>query len=201
MALQIKNKPRYGGKKSVSYWGKRGTTLRYLFLFLIGILLGSIYSAAAGTDSIAFRILQNQMESIPESSLWQLLQNRFLFVAIMVLYLIIAGSCLWGRYMVPAVPILFGLAQGAEITFLLLGLGWNALRYLLLCVVLPKSMMLVLLILLCNISRSRCIRMVENPSDRGSSALGLPQILLASLLLLLCLLEQFLQMKCVSWIL
>ena len=78
-----------------SLWKKRGTTIQYLLYFAAGVLLGSIAAVLCGAESIPCRILVNQLRAIPEQGLWALWRERLLFMAILLLYLMIAARCLW----------------------------------------------------------------------------------------------------------
>ena len=80
-----------------SLWKKRGTTIQYLLYFAAGVLLGSIAAVLCGAESIPCRILVNQLRAIPEQGLWALWRERLLFMAILLLYLMIAARCLWDR--------------------------------------------------------------------------------------------------------
>lgn len=202
MAVKAKHRlKRHPGQTAAAFWQRRGATIRYLLIFLAGVLLGSIYAVANGMDSLPYRILVNQLKAVPDATILTLLQNRVLFAGIVVLYLLIAGSCLWGKYMIPAVPLLYGISQGAVVSFILIGVGWNALAFLALCVLLPKTLLLIILILLCNISRSRCMRLSTGAAESSTDGLRLLQIILTILLLFQCFLEQYLLMKNVSMIL
>lgn len=183
-----------------SYLKKRSVTIRCLFFLLAGVLLGSIYAVAAGKDSLVCTILVHQLSTTPECTLWGLLRERLLFAAILVFYLLIAGGSLWGKYLIPAAPLLFGLSQGINITYLLILLGWNSWRYLTVCIILPKAILTAILLILCNISYQRFSVFSstgEPQKGGGMSALWWVAVIA---LLLECLLEQFLRMKLIGWI-
>ena len=110
-------------KQIKSLWQVRKSTIKYLLCFGIGLLLGSLAAVICGSESIPFRILLNQLAILPKHDLWTLWREKLLFTAIIVLYLLIAARCLWGNPLILATPILFGVGQGAIITFLLMLLG------------------------------------------------------------------------------
>ena len=143
-------------KRQESLWKKRKTTIKYLLLMLCGLLLGSIAAVMCGVDGLPCRIILNRLAAIPSESLWTLWWEKALFMAILLLYLLIAGRCLWGNGMISAAPLLFGMAQGAAVTFLLMLLGWGGMGYLLAAYILPKTVQLAGLILLCNTAHSSC---------------------------------------------
>ena len=139
-------RPARGRRESL--WQKRGTTIKYLLFVLGGLLLGSLTAVLCGVEAIPCQIIINQLTAIPQRGLWALWRERLLFMAILLLYLMIAGRCLWGSGMIPAAPLLFGIGQGTAVTFMLMLLGWSGIGYILLAVVLPRTVELAALILL-----------------------------------------------------
>ena len=185
-------------KRRESLLKSRSTTIRYLLFMLAGVLLGSIGAVLCGTDSIPCKILINQLTAIPERTLWALTRERLLFMAILVLCLLIAARCLWGRGMIPAVPLLFGLGQGTGITFLLMLLGWNGLGYIFPAVLLPRVLQLAVLVLLCNLAHSSCTGLGKGENASSPATLWVISILL---LMGFCILEQLLRAKMAAMIL
>ena len=141
-------------KQIKSLWQARKSTIKYLLYFGIGLILGSLAAVICGSESIPFRILLNQLAILPKHGLWTLWREKLLYAAIIVLYLLIAARCLWGNPLILATPILFGVGQGAIITFLLMLLGWKGLTYILMSNILPKTVQLAAIILLCNTAQS-----------------------------------------------
>lgn len=141
-------------KQIKSLWQARKSTIKYLLYFGIGLILGSLAAVICGSESIPFRILLNQLAILPKHGLWTLWREKLLYAAIIVLYLLIAARCLWGNPLILATPILFGVGQGAIITFLLMLLGWKGLTYILMSIILPKTVQLAAIILLCNTAQS-----------------------------------------------
>lgn len=180
-----------------SLWKKRGTTIRYLLYFAAGVLLGSIAAVLCGLESIPCRILVNQLQAIPEQSLWALWRERLLFMAILLLYLMIAARCLWGRSMIPVAPMLYGIGQGTVVCFSLMLLGWGGIAYILVGVILPRTVQLAALILLCNLAHSRCEQM-SGAEGNGQTAMWM---LSALLLAGGGLLESIIKLKIVTGIL
>lgn len=153
-----------------SLWKRRGATIRYLLYFAAGVLLGSIAAVLCGAESIPCRILVNQLRAIPEQGLWALWRERLLFMAILLLYLMIAARCLWGNLMIPVAPVLYGIGQGTVVSFLLMLLGWGGIGYILLGILLPRTVQLAALILLCNLAHSRC-EQISGTEGSGQAAL------------------------------
>ena len=108
---------------------------------------------------IPCRILVNQLRAIPEQGLWALWRERLLFMAILLLYLMIAARCLWGNLMIPVALVLYGIGQGIVVSFLLMLVGLGGIGYILLGILLPRTVQLVALILMCNLAHSRCEQM------------------------------------------
>ena len=203
MTVLVKGIPRRrrARKTKESYWQKRSSTLRFLFFLLAGVLLGSIYSTAAGKDSLICAILVRQLAIIPESTLWGLLRERLLFAGILVFFLFIAGGSYWGKYMIPAAPLFFGMSQGISVTYLFILLGWNAWKYLAVCVLFPKGILTVILLILCNISNQRYAALASTGERQRTTAENFLWWAAVAALLLECLLEQYLRMKLCGWIL
>ena len=86
-------RPARGRRESL--WQTRGTTIKYLLFVLGGLLLGSLAAVLCGVEAIPCQILINQLTAIPQRGLWALWRERLLFMAILLLYLMIAGRCLW----------------------------------------------------------------------------------------------------------
>lgn len=179
MLPKRKNTYRPKPMKRESLWRKRKATIRYLLYFVVGLLLGSAAAVLCGVESIPSRILVNQLQIVQEYGVWGLWRERLLFMAILLLYLMVAARCLWGNGMIPAVPLLYGLGQGATISFLLMLLGWNGIVYLLAAVILPRTVQLAALILLCNLAHNQCEQQGGSPEGAGQTMLWV----LSSLLL------------------
>lgn len=153
--MPVRRKSNHLARKQIkSLCQARKSTIKYLLCFGIGLLLGSLAAVICGSESIPFRILLNQLAILPKHGLWTLWREKLLFTAIIVLYLLIAARCLWGNPLILATPILFGVGQGAIITFLLMLLGWKGLTYILMSNILPKTVQLAAIILLCNTAQS-----------------------------------------------
>ena len=150
-----------------SLWKKRGTTIQYLLYFAAGVLLGSIAAVLCGAESIPCRILVNQLRAIPEQGLWALWRERLLLMAILLLYLMIAARCLWGNLMIPVALVLYGIGQGIVVSFLLMLVGLGGIGYILLGILLPRTVQLVALILMCNLAHSRCEQMSRRKRTDG----------------------------------
>lgn len=197
MPVRRKNyRPARGRRESL--WQKRATTIKYLLFVLGGLLLGSLAAVLCGVEAIPCRILVNQLTVIPQRGLWALWRERLLFMAILLLYLLIAGRCLWGSGMIPAAPLLFGIGQGTEVTFMLMLLGWSGIGYILLAVVLPRTIELAALILLCNLSQSACARLKNSEDGAAQTMLWAAG---AALLVIGALLEAIMKAKMVTGIL
>ena len=153
-----------------SLWKKRGTTIQYLLYFAAGVLLGSIAAVLCGAESIPCRILVNQLRAIPEQGLWALWRERLLFMTILLLYLMIAARCLWGNLMIPVALVLYGIGQGIVVSFLLMLVGLGGIGYILLGILLPRTVQLVALILMCNLAHSRCEQM-SGAEGNGQTAM------------------------------
>jgi hypothetical protein len=160
-----------------SLWKKRGTTIQYLLYFAAGVLLGSIAAVLCGAESIPCRILVNQLRAIPEQGLWALWRERLLFMAILLLYLMIAARCLWGNLMIPVALVLYGIGQGIVVSFLLMLVGLGGIGYILLGILLPRTVQLVALILMCNLAHSRCEQM-SGAEGNGQTAMWILSALL-----------------------
>ncbi len=153
--MPVRRKSNLLARKQIkSLWQARKSTIKYLLYFGIGLILGSLAAVICGSESIPFRILLNQLAILPKHGLWTLWREKLLYAAIIVLYLLIAARCLWGNPLILATPILFGVGQGAIITFLLMLLGWKGLTYILMSNILPKTVQLAAIILLCNTAQS-----------------------------------------------
>lgn len=153
--MPVRRKSNHLTRKQIkSLWQARKSTIKYLLYFGIGLILGSLAAVICGSESIPFRILLNQLAILPKHGLWTLWREKLLYAAIIVLYLLIAARCLWGNPLILATPILFGVGQGAIITFLLMLLGWKGLTYILMSNILPKTVQLAAIILLCNTAQS-----------------------------------------------
>ena len=150
-----------------SLWKKRGTTIQYLLYFAAGVLLGSIAAVLCGAESIPCRILVNQLR-------WR---ERLLFMAILLLYLMIAARCLWGNLMIPVALVLYGIGQGIVVSFLLMLVGLGGIGYILLGILLPRTVQLVALILMCNLAHSRCEQM-SGAEGNGQTAMWILSALL-----------------------
>ena len=143
-------------RRQESLWKRRKTTIQYLLYFAAGLLLGSLAAVLCGVESIPYRILENQIQAIPEQGLFALWRERLLFMAILLLYLMIAGQCLWGNGMIPVASLLFGLGQGTVVSLLLILLGLGGIGFILLGFILPRTVQLAALILLCNLAHNSC---------------------------------------------
>lgn len=153
--MPVRRKSNHLARKQIkSLWQARKSTIKYLLYFGIGLILGSLAAVICGSESIPFRILLNQLAILPKHGLWTLWREKLLYAAIIVLYLLIAARCLWGNPLILVTPILFGVGQGAIITFLLMLLGWKGLTYILMSSILPKTVQLAAIILLCNTAQS-----------------------------------------------
>lgn len=180
-----------------NFWKARSRTIQYILCLLVGVLLGSIYAAASGTESLLCQILVNQLQMIPERGIFVLLRESLLFAGIMVFYLLVAGRCLWGSILIPIAPLMFGIGQGSSICCLLQLLGNYCIPYVICCVLLPQLLQIAALILLCNTAKVQCqsLRSDENAAHNGIWLFSV------GLLILGCLLEQLLKSKLIVWIL
>ena len=138
---------------------------------------GSIAAVLCGAESIPCRILVNQLRAIPEQGLWALWRERLLFMAILLLYLMIAARCLWGNLMIPVALVLYGIGQGIVVSFLLMLVGLGGIGYILLGILLPRTVQLVALILMCNLAHSRCEQM-SGAEGNGQTAMWILSALL-----------------------
>lgn len=175
----------------------RGTRKEFVLFFLVffgGLLVGALYAAANGKGSFPYEILLSQLSFVPKSSLLALFKSRLLLALVTIGYLFIAGSSLWGRTLIPAVPFFLGLSQGVIVTFLFLGQGFHAIGFLLLAVVLPKSLSMVVLVLLSRVAASRSDTLKGTPKEGGEGS-GALFLLFALFYLFLLFLEQLL-LKC-----
>mgnify|MGYP001538149248 FL=1 len=91
-------------------------------------------------------------------------------MAILLLYLMIAARCLWGNLMIPVALVLYGIGQGIVVSFLLMLVGLGGIGYILLGILLPRTVQLVALILMCNLAHSRCEQM-SGTEGNGQTAL------------------------------
>ena len=91
-------------------------------------------------------------------------------MAILLLYLMIAARCLWGNLMIPVALVLYGIGQGIVVSFLLMLVGLGGIGYILLGILLPRTVQLVALILMCNLAHSRCEQM-SGAEGGGQAAL------------------------------
>ena len=96
--------------------------------------------------------------------------ERLLFMAILLLYLMISARCLWGNLMIPVALVLYGIGQGIVVSFLLMLVGLGGIGYILLGILLPRTVQLVALILMCNLAHSRCEQM-SGAEGGGQAAL------------------------------
>lgn len=166
------------------YWKERRITIRYLLIMLTGILMGSMYAVAAGAEALPCKVLQQQMEMLPNMNLWQVLQDKLLFVLLGVVYLVISGACLWGKRMSFLLPLLFGIEQGTIITDLLLLYGWSRWKYLIFSTVLPASLECFVWLLLCNHAYSCCRELSSNTAvqKRGKGGMWILGTLILAVL-------------------
>ena len=174
--------------------------IKYLLLFFLGMIPGSLYAVRAGTSSLLFRILQSQLSLLPEISLSMLVRERGLLVLLTLLCIYVAGRSQIGRFLLPPVLFLFGLTEGIVITFLLLKMGGHAIPFLLLAVILPKTLSLLILLFLCRLSLLRS-EALNGQNRGGEEGTGLTFLLLSVLYLLVFLLEQILLLHSVHLIL
>lgn len=153
--MPVRRKSNHLAQKQIkTLWQIRKSTIKYLLCFGVGLLAGSLAAVICDSDSIPFRILLNQFTILPKHGLWTLWREKLLFTAIIVFYLLIASRCLWGNPLIHAIPILFGVGQGVIVTFLLMLLGWKGITYILMSNILPKTVQLAAIILLCNTAQS-----------------------------------------------
>lgn len=61
--------------------------------------------------------------------------------------------------MIPVALVLYGIGQGIVVSFLLMLVGLGGIGYILLGILLPRTVQLVALILMCNLAHSRCEQM------------------------------------------
>ncbi len=183
--------------RGLSLESRRGPRTE-LFLFFLaffgGLLVGALYAAANGKGSFPYEILLSQLSLVPKSSLLTLFRSRLLLALVTIGYLFIAGSSLWGRTLIPAVPFFLGLSQGVIVTFLLLGQGFHAIGFILLAVVLPKSLSMVALALLSRVAAARSDAL-KGASREGGEGAGVLFLLFSLSYLFLLFLEQLL-LKC-----
>lgn len=198
MLSRRRNSIRPKQRRQESLWKRRKTTIQYLLYFAAGLLLGSLAAVLCGVESIPYRILENQIQAIPEQGLFALWRERLLFMAILLLYLMIAGRCLWGNGMIPVAPLLFGLGQGTAVSLLLILLGLGGIGFILLGFILPRTVQLAALILLCNLSQSACARLKSGEDGAAHTILWAVG---AALLALGALLEAIMEAKMVTGIL
>lgn len=140
------------------------------FIFCGRGATGQHSSGVVRAESIPCRILVNQLRAIPEQGLWALWRERLLFMVILLLYLMIAARCLWGNLMIPVALVLYGIGQGIVVSFLLMLVGLGGIGYILLGILLPRTVQLVALILMCNLAHSRCEQM-SGAEGGGQAAL------------------------------
>lgn len=168
---------RLNGRSSICsgalYWKERSITIRYLLIMLMGIFIASMYASAAGTEALPCKVLQQQLESLPGMSLWQAVQDKLLFSALGIAYLMVSGACLWGRWLTPLLPFLFGIEQGTVITDLLLLFGFSGWKYLILAKILPAALECFIWLLLCNHAHRCCEELRGNSSMQKSKKGGM----------------------------
>lgn len=179
-------------RSGVLYWKQRSITIKYLIIMLIGIFFASMYASAAGTEALPCKILQQQLESLPGMNLWQAVQDKLLFSALGIAYLMVSGACLWGRWLTPLLPFLFGIEQGTVITDLLLIFGFSGWKYLILAKVLPAALECFVWLLLCNHAHKCCEELRGNSSMQKGKKGGM-WIFGGVLLLALSVLESVMQ--------
>ena len=136
-----------------------------------------IFCGRGATGQHSSGVVWGRVYPIPEQGLWALWRERLLFMAILLLYLMIAARCLWGNLMIPVALVLYGIGQGIVVSFLLMLVGLGGIGYILLGILLPRTVQLVALILMCNLAHSRCEQM-SGAEGNGQTAMWILSALL-----------------------
>ncbi len=140
-----------GGGSWVGYWQLRRNSVLFLGLFCTGLLLGSLYTVRdSGSLGLILAVVTNQIQRQAVSTGWQVLSGRLISSLGYIVYLYFAANCIQGKWLIRLVPVFYGLSVGAMVTALLHQHGLGAGPYLLVCVLLPRFLQLVLLMIVCN---------------------------------------------------
>lgn len=168
----------------MGYLRLRRNSLVFLGLFLVGLLLGSFYAKEdSGGPQVILTLMTNHIQKQAASSYGQLLAGRLGSNLGSIVFLYFAANCVQGRWLAGLVPVFFGLSVGAAVTVLLYRYGMGAMGYLSVCVLPPRFLQLVLLMIACNqvVKLSREISPKSPVGERSFLLLGAAAMLLSML--------------------
>lgn len=140
-----------------SYLLSRGSTFAFIGFFMGGLAVGSLFCIAETDGAQLLRSIVNSDLTMQMSRNYpQLLMSAISGFAAIFLFAYLCINCTKGAMLIYIVPLVYGLSLGAIITAILCGYGYHALRYILVCIFLPKVIETFLLLSLCNKTARYC---------------------------------------------
>ena len=143
----------YSRKRPVgsSYLHLRKNSILFFGMFLCGLIFSSLYAAKdSGGSGLILTVVTNHIQVQALSGYWQILSSCLTKNLGAIVFLYFAANCIQGKWLIPLVPLFFGLSAGAITTSLLYQHGLGAMAYILICVLVPKFIQLILLMAGCN---------------------------------------------------
>lgn len=172
------------GNSWTGYLRLRKNSILFLGLFLVGLFLGSFYAERdSGGQQLILALMTNHIQRQSVSSYGQILAGRLGSNLGSIVFLYFAANCVQGRWLAGLVPVFYGLSVGAAVTALLFRYGFAAMGYLLVCLLLPRFLQLVLLMIACNqaVKLSQAISPKAPVGERSFLLLGAAAMLLSML--------------------
>lgn len=173
-----------GGRSWTGYLQLRRNSIFFLGLFVLGLFLGSFYFVRdSGGPQVILALVTNHIQKQAGEKFGQILTGRLGSNLGSIVFLYFAANCVQGRWLACLVPFFFGLSVGATVTAILFRYGFEAIKYLLVCVLPPRFLQMVLLMIACNqaVKLSQSISPKTPAGEKKFLLLGVAAILLSML--------------------
>lgn len=144
------------------YLQSRKATVTYSLLFVAGLTLGSFYACVDGQGTMVLTAIVVNAVKLRQTTpfLQVFFQCATQSLGILV-YLYFAAYCMKGKWLIYLTPLVLGLSVGTTATAILYRFLWGGVSYVLVCIMLPKFIEFLLLLVFCN----NCLRI---SADVGS---------------------------------
>lgn len=173
-----------GGISWTGYLQLRKNSVLFLGLFLAGLFFGSVYAVRdCDGPGLIPALVMGHIQKQSVSGYGQLLTGRLGSNLGSIVFLYFAANCVQGRWLACLVPYFYGLSVGASVTAILFQYGHGAVGYLLFCLLPPRFLQLVLLMIACNqaVRLSQSISPRAPVGERRFLLLGVAAVLLSML--------------------
>lgn len=176
--MLVSQKHRAGLGSFSQYLRSRGSSFAFALFLVFGLACGSFFCTGNTESAQLLRsIVINELSQQQIRSYGGLLLSALYGFGGIFVYIYFCVSSRKGAGLIYAVPLVFGISVGTEITGILLTQGYGAVLYVTVCVFLPKVVETLLLLSVCNKTTRYCKEQLFGQGGRRARRESFPILL------------------------